>query len=702
MPTSDVVGKPTTVNMQEVPGTPGLCNDLHELSTELIERIEGSRFGIQYTVLISGSGRSWDSCSSAGQKARKSDRAAVEAAIEETFELCDASINEWNAASDASRLNGFTGGVSFDLSRPLREVLSTSAIAHAALPGRFDPTIAPLSGAWSAALDAGGTLPAARVDELRRITGWDQLGFDAATATCTKAHAGVSVDLGGVSKGWVVDELLSRLVECGDGRGCGVDEGCDGDDDGSNGSGGNGSDGSKASLGFEGALCAWGGDVRAFGEHPGRRGGWRVSLERPPPLEALHARFEAAESAKRRARGDGGGGGGRRRRGGGGQGSGGGHRLGNDASALAFGSDGRHSELDLAELPAQAPRGMSIAVSGDAERARKFGLHHIIDPSSGALLRCGQLAPALVAVEDSESCALADALATALMTAPSVADARLWLVSSARDGRLPPSVRRVHAYCRSSDVLVSFEPHTEARWEETSAELRRAMREVPAPVAVISCAAGPDGGSHPDLAVTANSVVSCSMAPPLISFNLKRGSAAARAIAPELDATDEQAGRSPKAAAAAAAATTTQLVAPTPGALTHLSVCFAGRADEVAARRYAEPRPMTDDERATASAMWWDVARAARSRCNDREGAVGDTWRCLRGAVASLRCEVRGVLRTGSSLTVIAEVVDVMSTRAGEEGEGGGPRQPARSALLYQAGKGLTRRGYFGVAVGDN
>ena len=61
MPTSDVVGKPTTVNMQEVPGTPGLCNDLHELSTELIERIEGSRFGIQYTVLISGSGRSWDS-----------------------------------------------------------------------------------------------------------------------------------------------------------------------------------------------------------------------------------------------------------------------------------------------------------------------------------------------------------------------------------------------------------------------------------------------------------------------------------------------------------------------------------------------------------------------------------------------------------------------------------------------------------------
>ena len=112
--------------------------------------------------------------------------------------------------------------------------------------------------------------------------------------------------------------------------------------------------------------------------------------------------------------------------------------------------------------------------------------------------------------------------------------------------------------------------------------------------------------------------------------------------------------------------------------------------------------PMTDDEKATAAAMWWDVARAARSRCNVREGAEGDTWRCLRGAVASLRCEVRGVLRTGSSLTVIAEVVDVMSTRAGDEGEGGGPRQPARSALLYQAGKGLTRRGYFGVAVGDN
>ena len=69
----------------------------------------------------------------------------------------------------------------------------------------------------------------------------------------------------------------------------------------------------------------------------------------------------------------------------------------------------------------------------------RFGHHHVVDPRTGQLLKCGREAPALAAVE-AESCALADALATALLVAGSVAEARGWVCEAAAAGQLPPQV----------------------------------------------------------------------------------------------------------------------------------------------------------------------------------------------------------------------------------------------------------------------
>ena len=84
----------------------------------------------------------------------------------------------------------------------------------------------------------------------------------------------------------------------------------------------------------------------------------------------------------------------------------------------------------------------------------------MVDPATGGLLQCSHTAPATVAVE-AESCAMADALATALMTAPSIGDLREWVAAAARDGALPTGVRRVYAHSRATDELVSFDPHVE-------------------------------------------------------------------------------------------------------------------------------------------------------------------------------------------------------------------------------------------------
>ena len=116
----------------------------------------------------------------------------------------------------------------------------------------------------------------------------------------------------------------------------------------------------------------------------------------------------------------------------------------------------------------------------------RFGHHHIVDPRTGQLLKCGREAPALAAVE-AASCALADALATALLVAGSVAEARGWICEAAAAGQLPAQVTRIWLCCREDMQLLCFEPHAEARAAAAAAALRRALRAVPHPVPPPSC-----------------------------------------------------------------------------------------------------------------------------------------------------------------------------------------------------------------------
>ena len=561
-------------------------------------------------------------------KARLADCAAITKAITETFALCDATVNEWNANSDASRLNEAPSAVPHVVSEPLWQVLNTSVDAHAATRGRFDPSVAPLSSAWRNALSRGEVLPRATLDGLLPLIGMEKLSFDGAARTVTKAHDGVCLDLGGVSKGWTVDELVRRLSD---------------------------------EFGFPDVLCEWGGDVKACGVHPERLSRWRLGLEKPPPLEVLFARFEATE-ADGKAEGNAVGGG-----------AGASATDTDDAGGAGAGAGAAAAaEAEASPTPLTTVRlrsGRALAVSGDAAAARKFGYHHIVDTDSGALLKCGQSAPALVAVE-ADSCALADAIATALMAATSLDELQEMMSAAATDGSLPASVHRYWAYSRDGDggVLVSGDPRVVASRERTAESLRSALRGVSSQVAVIASA---DEEEHAEVAITATSVVSCSMEPPMLTFNVKATSPAAAALTGRSGGGYGGGGYGGGGGGVASGAVGSETLPPS--ALTQLSICFAGVADETAARRYAEPRSLTAEERAVALSEWW--ARAEDGR---------HAWKSLRGAIASLRCETRAVVPTGGNVTVVAEVVGVHN-RSPSAGSDAGA-----AALHYQAG-----RGYF-------
>ena len=340
-------------------------------------------------------------------------------------------------------------------------------------------------------------------------------------------------------------------------------------------------------LGLRDLLCEWGGDIKAAGSHPVREKPWRVAIYEPPSLAALRGRFYASQD---------------------------------EAAA---------GEEDQAPLLACLPLrpGRAIAVSGDSAQARKFGFHHVVDPLSGALAKCDAAAPALVAVE-ADSCALADALATALMAAMSVDEARAWMVAAAGEARLPGGVHRIWAYSRASGELESSAPHAEAQRDVVSRAMLGAMRAIPAAVAVVASTEGRN------FAVTATSVVSCSTSPPLVCFNLMQGSRAADA-----------------------------LVGPD-AAPTQLSICFASADDLAAVEQYSDPVSGAAAEEAAAPGWWHEVTSGRHS------------WQSLRGAAASLRCEVRTTVSTGSSVTVIAEPLAVHRDEV------------ARTALHYCADRG--------------
>jgi thiamine biosynthesis lipoprotein len=176
---------------------------------------------------------------------------AVTRAAFERIAALDRMMSDYRPDSEVRRLE--TAGRQWTpVSAELLDVLATSVSVARATDGAFDPTVGPLVALWREAR-AAGTLPSAAArDAARARVGWRHLEIDRARGAVRLAKPGMRLDLGGIAKGYILQQALESLRANGVAR----------------------------------ALIESGGDVVA-GDRPPDRAGWRIEA---PEADALFRR----------------------------------------------------------------------------------------------------------------------------------------------------------------------------------------------------------------------------------------------------------------------------------------------------------------------------------------------------------------------------------------------------------------------------
>ncbi len=166
-------------------------------------------------------------------------------------------LSDYDDHSELSRLSRSSAtGAWVALSDDLWRVLARGQELARRSDGAFDMTVGPLVQLWRRARRQRQLPPPDRLAEARRLVGWRLIELDPPRHRARLTVAGMRLDLGGIAKGYAVQETL-RLIQ---------------------------------TRGLARALVSGGGDL-ATGEPPPGRDGWRVELAPPDMPDAPPARF---------------------------------------------------------------------------------------------------------------------------------------------------------------------------------------------------------------------------------------------------------------------------------------------------------------------------------------------------------------------------------------------------------------------------
>ncbi len=139
-------------------------------------------------------------------------RAAGEMALAEISRL-EAQLSFYRPASDVNRINTRAAHEPVQVEPRLFEVLQTAQRLYRETEGAFDVTIGPLMRCWGFVNHTGHLPKPEALEEARSRTGMHLVHLGAATRTVRFEKPGVAIDLGGIGKGYAIDEAMTVLRE---------------------------------------------------------------------------------------------------------------------------------------------------------------------------------------------------------------------------------------------------------------------------------------------------------------------------------------------------------------------------------------------------------------------------------------------------------------------------------------------------------
>jgi thiamine biosynthesis lipoprotein len=208
-----------------------------------VHRISGGRIPVRYQP----GGIMGTSCELVVVVPRRRIAEAAQALKETDGRLRDveARMSVHLAASQLSRLNAAPAGETIPLHPELLKVLEMAGRLESQTDGAFDATCRPVLRLWRKAQQAGREPTAEAIAAARALLGMRHLRTDAEGAT--KLRDGVQIDLGGLAKGYAVDQAVDVL---------------------------------QAVPETTGGMVNIGGDLRCFGRNPAGRP-WGVGVRHP-------------------------------------------------------------------------------------------------------------------------------------------------------------------------------------------------------------------------------------------------------------------------------------------------------------------------------------------------------------------------------------------------------------------------------------
>ncbi|MGK0186909.1 MAG: thiamine biosynthesis lipoprotein [Verrucomicrobiales bacterium] len=160
----------------------------------------------------------------------------------------DAALSDYKEDSELNRLSAKSGkSTTVIVSEDLGKVLGFSQKLSAETKGAFDITIGPLVKLWRQARKTGVMPDDDLLKETRQHVGYSLIRWDNERRTATLTSPSMSLDLGGVAKGFAIDEMYATI---------------------------------RDKFGITRMLIDGGGDVLA-GDPPPDRASWNVAVRNP-------------------------------------------------------------------------------------------------------------------------------------------------------------------------------------------------------------------------------------------------------------------------------------------------------------------------------------------------------------------------------------------------------------------------------------